>query len=236
MQTKPGHGLTSLMAALTLTTGMVEAVSLLALGPVFTAMQTGNTLFLGFALVGEGPVSAVATSVSLGAFAVGALIGARMESMAEARGYRWFVLALFAESALVAGAAFIAWGLERTAGSPSARHIATAAVVAIAMGMRNVTAMRARVPDLPTTLVTRTITALVSGSPLGHDTSLGYGSRASVRRSVGVLALFAGGVLGAWLIRLEWPPTGVLLLVAAWILAIASATTATPRRAQPVGT
>ncbi|WP_373685232.1 hypothetical protein [Streptomyces lunaelactis] len=32
------------------------------------------------------------------------------------------------------------------------------------MGMRNVTAMRAKVPDMTTTVATRTITALVSGS------------------------------------------------------------------------
>ncbi|MFF3454932.1 YoaK family protein [Streptomyces sp. NPDC002730] len=238
METKPGPDLTStpltsLMEALTLTTGMVEAVSLLALGSVFTAMQTGNVLFFGFALVGEGSASAVATSVSLGSFAAGALLGARLESAMEARKRRWLVLALIMESALLAVAAFTAWGLVRADGAPSARHIAVVALVALAMGMRNVTAMRAHVPDLPTTLVTRTITALVSGSQLGHDTALGYGSGASARRGVAVLAMFTGGVLGAWLLHLHWSPTGVLLLVAAVVLAVAAAVATTSRHRPP---
>lgn len=242
METKPGPdltsstSLTSLMAALTLTTGMVEAVSLLALGSVFTAMQTGNVLFFGFALVGEGRVSAVATSVSLGSFAAGALLGARLESAMEARRHRWFVLALIMESALLAVAAFTAWGLGPAHGAPSGRHITAVAWVALAMGMRNVTAMRARVPDLPTTLVTRTITALVSGSTLGHDTALGYGSGASARRGVAVLAMLSGSILGAWLLHLHWSPTGVLLLAAGEILAIAAAFAATARhRPRPTG-
>ncbi|WP_327321774.1 DUF1275 domain-containing protein [Streptomyces sp. NBC_01210] len=238
METKPGPDLTStpltsLMEALTLTTGMVEAVSLLALGSVFTAMQTGNVLFFGFALVGEGSASAVATSVSLASFAAGALLGARLESAMEARKRRWLVLALIMESALLAVAAFTAWGLVRVGSTPSARHIAVVALVALAMGMRNVTAMRAHVPDLPTTLVTRTITALVSGSPLGHDTALGYGSGASARRGVAVLAMFTGGILGAWLLHLHWSPTGVLLLVAAVVLAVAAAVAITSRHRPP---
>ncbi|RSS78995.1 DUF1275 family protein, partial [Streptomyces sp. WAC06614] len=42
------------MVVLTGVTGLVEAVSLLALGPVFNAMQTGNLLFLSFGVVGAG--------------------------------------------------------------------------------------------------------------------------------------------------------------------------------------
>ncbi|NUK89674.1 DUF1275 domain-containing protein, partial [Streptomyces lunaelactis] len=104
------------MAVLTLATGMVEAVSLLALGPVFTAMQTGNVLFLGFALIGEGGVSAVATSLSLGAFVVGNIVGARLESVMDAHGRRWFDIALFTEAALLAVAGFTAWGLDMADG------------------------------------------------------------------------------------------------------------------------
>ncbi|NUK00088.1 YoaK family protein [Streptomyces lunaelactis] len=236
METKPGLDLTSVMAVLTLATGMVEAVSLLALGPVFTAMQTGNVLFLGFALIGEGGVSAVATSLSLGAFVVGNIVGARLESVMDAHGRRWFDIALFTEAALLAVAGFTAWGLDMADGPPSARHVVTTAVVALAMGMRNVTAMRAKVPDMTTTVATRTITALVSGSPLGHDAAMGYGSGASGRRSIGVLTLFAGGILGAWLLHLDWSPTAVLLLVAALVLGLAAAFATTVRHSPPMAT
>ncbi|MCP3820605.1 DUF1275 domain-containing protein [Streptomyces sp. A3M-1-3] len=233
MQSKPGGALTAVMVALTMTTGMVEAVSFLALGPVFTAMQTGNVLFLGFALVREGGLSAVASSVSLGAFAVGAVAGARLASRVDARQRRWFVVALFVEGALLVAAALAAWGLERAGGSPSGRHVVVIAMVALAMGVRNVTTLRAHVPDLPTTLVTRAMTAMISGSPLGHDTALGYGTGATARRAASVLAMFAGGLLGAWLIRTDWPPAGVLLLVAGSVVAIAVAYATAPRFGRP---
>jgi uncharacterized membrane protein YoaK (UPF0700 family) len=41
-----------LLRLLSLTTGLVDAVSVLGLGKVFTANMTGNVIFLGFALAG----------------------------------------------------------------------------------------------------------------------------------------------------------------------------------------
>jgi len=41
------------MAVLTVTAGAVDAISFLALGQVFTALATGNLLFLAFALGGR---------------------------------------------------------------------------------------------------------------------------------------------------------------------------------------
>ena len=103
---------TVLMGVLTLATGLIEAASLLALGTVFTACQTGNILFLAFGTVGEGGLSVVAPAASLGAFSVGAVAGARLEWALERRGRRWFVPALLVEAALVTGAALLAWDLE----------------------------------------------------------------------------------------------------------------------------
>jgi uncharacterized membrane protein YoaK (UPF0700 family) len=40
------------LVVLTVTTGLVDAVSVLGLGQVFTANMTGNVVFLGFAAVG----------------------------------------------------------------------------------------------------------------------------------------------------------------------------------------
>jgi uncharacterized membrane protein YoaK (UPF0700 family) len=53
---------------------MIEAVSFLVLGPVFTAVQTGNLLFLSFALTGAAGLSPAAAGVSFGGFVVGALL------------------------------------------------------------------------------------------------------------------------------------------------------------------
>jgi uncharacterized membrane protein YoaK (UPF0700 family) len=86
---------------------VIEAGSFLALGPVLTAMQTGDPLFLGFGPAGERGLSVVAPAVSLAGFAVGAVTGARFESRMERGGHRWFMVSPAVESVLpaVTGAA-----------------------------------------------------------------------------------------------------------------------------------
>ncbi|NEA02006.1 DUF1275 domain-containing protein, partial [Streptomyces sp. SID10116] len=72
------HGpLPPLLLALTVVTGLVDAVSYLALGHVFVANMTGNVVFLGFALAGAEGLSATASVVSMTAFLAGALAGGR---------------------------------------------------------------------------------------------------------------------------------------------------------------
>jgi uncharacterized membrane protein YoaK (UPF0700 family) len=224
------RALTPLLVALTFVTGVVEAASLLQLGRVFTAMQTGNVLFLAFGALGEGGLSTLGPSVSLGSFALGTVLGARMESKLESRRHRWFLLALVAEGLLISIAGFAAWGLGPSHRSPSARHVLVIAVLAIVMGMRNVTTMRARVPGLPTTLVTTTATtALLSGSPLGHDPELGYKGGVVKVRLASVLAMFAGGLSGAYLVHLGLPVSAVLFPAAAVVLALAAVFSRRPR-------
>ncbi|MCX4529373.1 DUF1275 domain-containing protein [Streptomyces sp. NBC_01551] len=151
--------LAALMLVLTTATGMIEAVSLLALGPVFTAMQTGNVLYLAFGAAVEGNLPALAPAVSLASFAAGAVCAARLESATEARGRRWFVIGLLVEGTLILAAAGAGWGVAPHYGSPTVRHLAVAAILAVAMGFRNVTSMRVNLPGVPTTLVTRSMTA-----------------------------------------------------------------------------
>src|SRR3954447_5321204 len=62
----------------TVVTGLVDAVSYLALGHVFVANMTGNVVFLGFALAGAPGLSASAALAALGAFLIGALGGGRI--------------------------------------------------------------------------------------------------------------------------------------------------------------
>ena len=47
-----GRALPAVLLALTLVTGVVDAVSFLGLGHIFTANMTGNVVFLGFAAAG----------------------------------------------------------------------------------------------------------------------------------------------------------------------------------------
>jgi uncharacterized membrane protein YoaK (UPF0700 family) len=57
MKPGAGVGLTSTTVALTLTTGVMEAVGFLVLGPIFMAVRTDNLLFLSFALAGAAGLS-----------------------------------------------------------------------------------------------------------------------------------------------------------------------------------
>src|SRR5579872_6078853 len=70
------HGpLPALLLALTVVTGLVDAVSILSLGRVFVANMTGNVVFLGFALAGAPGFSLGASLSALAGFLVGAFGG-----------------------------------------------------------------------------------------------------------------------------------------------------------------
>src|SRR3989442_5212089 len=74
---KPGS-LPALLVVLTITTGLIDAVSVLGLGRVFTANMTGNIVFLGFALARVPEFSARRSLAALAAFLIGAVIGGRL--------------------------------------------------------------------------------------------------------------------------------------------------------------
>lgn len=210
----------ALMIALTAVTGIVEAASLLALGPAFTAMQTGNVLFLAFGAAGAGRLETLAPGISLAAFVVGVVCGSHLESVTEVRGRRWFVIGLIAEAGLILTAAGIGWGLAPQYGSPAPRHLAATAVLALAMGLRNTTIMRANVPGVPTTLVTRSMTAFLGASAMGRENTYGFGTAGWRLRGLSVLAMFAGGFLGALLLRAGWTVGWLLLPAAATVLVV----------------
>lgn len=73
----PGFGpLPGLLLLLTVVTGVVDAISILALGPVFVANMTGNVVFAGFAIVGAPGFSLSASLFALAGFLVGATAAA----------------------------------------------------------------------------------------------------------------------------------------------------------------
>ena len=69
------HPLARALLVLTFTTGLVDAVSYLGLGRVFTANMTGNIVLLGFGIAGSAGLPVVAPLVSLGAFLAGSAAG-----------------------------------------------------------------------------------------------------------------------------------------------------------------
>ena len=72
----PTHGpLPAILIGLTVITGMVDALSILALGRVFVANMTGNVVFIGFAIGGAEEFSLLGSLLALLGFALGAAAG-----------------------------------------------------------------------------------------------------------------------------------------------------------------
>src|SRR5437879_4984827 len=91
------------LLVLTVTTGLIDAVSVLGLGRVFTANMTGNVVFLGFALARVPGFSAVRSLAALAAFLAGAVIGGRLGIRLDGSPGRWLAtVAVLAPSPLFA--------------------------------------------------------------------------------------------------------------------------------------
>jgi len=176
------------LLVLTAVTGVVDAISFLALGHVFTANMTGNVVFMAFDAAGAPGYSFVRSFVALVAFLAGGVIGGRM---ATKPAQRWPAQPFLLEAALFAAAAGVTFVKGRSV--PSALIIV---LVAVAMGIRNVTVRKLAVPDMNTTVLTLTVAGLAG------DSSLAGGSNPRwARRSASVLAIFAGAAAGTVLVR-----------------------------------
>jgi len=180
------------MIALSATTGIVDAVSVLGLGRVFTANMTGNIIFLGVAAVGAPGFSPPLYLWALATFMIGAIAGGRIGK--HAQGYplrRWLAIAATVETVLLWLAAFVV--LHYDVKLPASFGLyATIALTALAMGFRNATVRLLKVADMTTTVLTLTITGLAA------DSTLGGGDNSNWRRRIAsVAAIFAGVVLGA---------------------------------------
>jgi uncharacterized membrane protein YoaK (UPF0700 family) len=174
---------------LTLISGLLDAVSYLGLGRVFTANMTGNVVVLGFAAAGAPGFSVAATLTSLGSFLVGALCAGLLTRRIMARSLL-LTIAMAIEAVLGGVAATVAY-LFVTVASGTGRYTVIA-VLAFAMGVRNATVRRLAVPDLTTTVLTMTLTGLAADSRLAGGTGEG-----TSRRVLAVAAMFAGATGGA---------------------------------------
>jgi uncharacterized membrane protein YoaK (UPF0700 family) len=184
------HGpLPGLLLALTVGTGLVDAVSYLTLGHVFVANMTGNIVFFGFAVAGAGGVSWSATLLAVGCFGAGAFVGGRYGR--DRRTHRGGLLAATcgAQCVLVAVAA----GLAALA-DPARRgtQLAMVALLAVAMGAQNAVVRRLAVPDLTTTVLTLTTAGLFA-----DRTS----SQVRLRRVASILSMMTGALVGGLLLR-----------------------------------
>src|SRR6266850_2456464 len=151
------------LIGLTVVTGLVDAISFLGLGRIFTANMTGNVVFLGFAAGGAPGISAARSIAALCAFAGGSVCGGRLVSSGERTSIAHLLITTYVE----------------------------------------------------TTVLTMTITGLAADSSLAG----GHGGRWA-RRALSILAMFAGALIGAILLRTFGLPAS--LVVAALMVAALS--------------
>jgi uncharacterized membrane protein YoaK (UPF0700 family) len=185
------------LLALTGVTGLVDAVSFLGLGHVFTANMTGNVVLLAFAVAGTPGLSMARSSTSLIAFLVGAALGGRLGvEMAAASRRRWLLTVALSEALLLVCAAMASIGFDIGSATPPSRLYTVIVLTALAMGLRNATVRRLAVPDLTTTVLTRTLTSVAA------DSSVAGGDNPRIGRRVASVALmFAGAAVGTLLSR-----------------------------------
>lgn len=179
-----------LVVALSFAAGSIDAVALISLN-VFTAVMTGNIVLLGIA-IGHGALqNAVRSSISLLAYVLGVVVGARIVG-ATPSGAIWpghATRALAIEWALQA--AFLVGWIVTGATPGGAAAVALIAFSGLAMGLQ-ATTTRSLGPGLSTTYITGTLTTLLS--ELSAAGSVGADA---ARRGLILLALPAGALVGA---------------------------------------
>src|ERR1700744_3134025 len=103
--------LTCALLGMTAVTGLVDAVSFLSLGHVFTANMTGNIVFLAFATAHVSGLSVARSLTALLAFLVGAILGGRVMVRASADSQiRFAARAFFLEGVFLLAASFCGIG------------------------------------------------------------------------------------------------------------------------------
>jgi uncharacterized membrane protein YoaK (UPF0700 family) len=176
------------LLGMTATTGIVDAVTLLASGRVFTANMTGNVLVLGFALAGARGFSIPRSSMAWIAFLVGAAAGGRLATRATSRPLHYWTSGAFC----IDGFLLVGAGLVSLASRSPADEDALLGVIgltALAMRFTNATTRKLGGPDLKIT-------------GFSADSSLAGGTNPRWRRRVAfVLLIFAGAAVGGVILK-----------------------------------
>jgi uncharacterized membrane protein YoaK (UPF0700 family) len=189
--------LTISLLALTFITGLIDALSIVALGRVFTANMTGNIVFLAFAVVGVQGLSAARSVTSLLAFMAGAICG----GLINARHSGWMQARLLKKASLIEAVLLLAAAIFAMITESKNEITTTAAyglivITAVAMGLRNAVIRKLAVPDVTTTVLTLTVTGLASDSSLAGGTNPRWKTRLA-----SIVTMFAGAATGATLLR-----------------------------------
>ena len=204
------------LLVMTAVTGLVDAVSFLSLGHVFTANMTGNIVLLAFATAHVSGLSIARSLTALLAFLAGAILGGRAMARANPDSQiRFAAQAFLLEVAFLFAASFCAIGYRGDLLEDSFQPFALIALTALAMGTRNAAVRKLAIPDLTTTVLTLTITGIAADSSIANSNNPRL-----ARRIKSVVAMFLGAAFGAVIIRYSisaalWVGTAISALCSA---------------------
>ncbi|MEV0595593.1 YoaK family protein [Nonomuraea cavernae] len=211
--------------ALTVISGMVDAIAYTALAQVFAGNMTGNLLIMGFAAGGAAQLSVVATLISLVSFFVGAAMGGQLTARVTDVSRR-LLIGFPAESALHAVAAVAAFYLPV---KTVAGQYPLIVILAVTMGARNTVIRRLKITDINTTVITGTLTNLAA------DSLLGTGTRTRAGRRTGQIgALVIGAFVGTvCLLKLGLPWALTIMAIFSCLITAAHVLAALRARSGP---
>jgi uncharacterized membrane protein YoaK (UPF0700 family) len=183
-----------LLIALTFSAGLVDAISFLGLGQIFTANMTGNVVFLALALGERNLQAALHSATALIGFSVGAIVAGFVLLRPRPAGpwprqVNWL---LWGQLAFLSAFAAI-WALGRGELDTTTVYFLIT-LSALGMGLQNAAARHLAVPGLTTTVVTGALTGFMVDLP-----ALGISGTAQRKSLTAVATLFAGAAVGATL-------------------------------------
>ncbi|MFB6603640.1 YoaK family protein [Streptomyces noursei] len=205
------------MLSLTVTSGMLDAVSFFSLDQVFVGMMTGNIIVFGFALGGAPHFTEPAPLLAIAGFTTGIAATGVALRYTLTPALPWLRCALTAEAFL----------LLASAGISSLTQVHCNAIIvllSVAMGLHCAAIRHLAVPELRTTFaVTGALLSLL------HDTCSGAPPHAA--RRLGVIGATAAGAAIGTVALTYLGRTGALLAAA---VIVAGAATVTHRLAAPL--
>lgn len=148
----------ALLIAFTFATGIVDAVSYLGLGSIFTANMTGNTVFLALAIGQRNLLAGAHSADALVGFAAGAIIAGKVLGSAKGAAI-WPRRVTWIFGGELVLLVFFNLGWVLVAGAPSGPALYfLIALISIAMGLQSAAARHLAAPGLTTNVMTTAFT------------------------------------------------------------------------------
>ncbi|HEX4444335.1 MAG TPA: YoaK family protein [Galbitalea sp.] len=188
------HRFTAGLLLLTVSTGVIDADSYLALDHVFTGNMTGNVLFIGFALVGVPNIPLLNNVIALLGFVAGSIVGGRIVGRGHPRTLprvsAWTLLA----GGILALALATTWTIFGTL--PQVVLLVLTFLLAVVMGSQVSAVKPIGNSDVTTIVVTNTLANLARDSRLAGGKFENWAPRL-----LAILAMGIGAAIGALIIR-----------------------------------